>query len=544
MDHLNKEQPSTGTGSGKQGNAVNVSQSSNLAASITSITSVEMSEGRVAAESHGKELRRNLGFWGAFGFVVAVLFGSGIFISPGLVASQTENMGMAIVAWILAGIPCLLGALCFCELTCMYGKTGGVYLYMYEAYGDFGGFACIWARTLIVDSVGMAAISLSVGHYLFEPFCDIESKSGVWLVKMVAVLAMLISAVINCVSTSFVGKSQVWFAIIQVLSISFIVVLGVWQVAIGNTSNFVTMFDNSSKFEIGSFGIALYNGLWGYDGWDMIAQIAEELENMERNLLLSIVTAIPFVMFCYIIINLALMSVLTREQMAASSTVATTFVANILGDKVAFVIPFAVSLSILAGLTGISFLSTRIMVSAGREGHLPCFLSYIHKDRRTPIPAIALCYAHVVFWVIQPAFDIQALLAIYSLAIWVQSFLSIASLILMRIRKPNMERPYKVWMINPIFASIIALFLVVIPFVSKPVESLICVAVYLSALPVYYVCIKKYGSLPSVVHTVVNKLNKFLERRFNLVPCIYVGEENTTDSVNNATTPVETQKKL
>ncbi len=511
--------------------------SQNFGESIPLVQSLTVSESSFKAPSiskSGKELQRSLGFSHAFVFIVGILFGSGIFISPGLVANQTSNMGMAIAVWMISGIPCLFGALCYCELSCMYGKTGGQYIYLHEAYGKVVGFVCVWTQMMVITPVGMAVLSMAIGDHIIQPFYDINSSTGIWLTKMVAIIAVTISTVINCASTTFIGRLQIWFTVVQTLSVVFLVILGVWQVAIGNTANYVTMFDNSSNFEIGSFGLALYNGLWGYEGWGLTVAVSEELKDLERNLWLSIVTGIPFVIFCYVLVNLALMSVLTRGQMASSETVATTFVEKILGKKVALVIPFAVAFCAFGSINASTFMLARMLLSAAREGQLPYALSFIHNKRRTPIPAVLTFFVISLIWLLIPGIDMQALIAIFSLAIWTLYFLAIFSVIVMRYRKPEVNRPFKVWLMNPIFTSLVALFLVIIPFVKRPIQSLICLLIQLTALPVYYIFIKKFDSLPSCLHKGIDIFNEFLRRKCNLVPCIFVGAEYVADTVDES----------
>ncbi len=510
----------------------------NLEESLPLVRSIASSCGSFNIRSlngSGKELRRSLGFRHAFVFIVGILFGSGIFISPGLIANQTTNMGMAILVWVISGVPCLFGALCFCELSCMYGKTGGVYLYLNEAYGNVVGFVCIWTYVVIIVPLGIAVLSLAIGNYVTQPFYDITTDTGMLLSRSIAVLALLTSAIFNCISTSFVGRLLIWFTIVQTLSVSFLVVLGAWQAVIGNTTNYKTMLDNMNAFDVGSFGIALYNGLWGYEGWGLVVAVSEELENLERNLWLSIVTGIPFVIFCYVLVNLALMAALTRDQIASSSTVATAFVENILGKKPALVIPFAVAFSTFGSINATFFMLARMLLSAAREGQLPYALSFIHRERRTPIPAVLVLFAMAVIWLLLPGTDIQGLITICSLGIWTQYFFSILSVIVMRVRKPDLKRPFKVWWINPILTSIIALFLVVIPFVNRPVQSAISLTILLSALPVYFILIKNFERLPSCLHKAIDLINQFLRRKCNLVPCIYIDKDpvsNVADVMN------------
>ncbi len=189
--------------------------------------------------------------------------------------------------------------------------------------------------------------------------------------------------------------------------------------------------------------------------------------------------------------------------------------------------PIAVGLSFFGTLNATMFSWSRTILSAARERQLPFALSFIHTKRRTPIPAAMSILVISTIWILAPGVDIQGLIAIYSLAIWTQYLLSIFSVIVMRIRRPDLERPFKVWIINPIFISIIGLFLVIIPFVKRPVESGICWALLLSSFPVYFVFIKRQDRLPSCLHRALDAINEFLRRKCNLVPCIFVREDDT-----------------
>ncbi len=212
--------------------------------------------------------------------------------------------------------------------------------------------------------------------------------------------------------------------------------------------------------------------------------------------------------------------------------VATTFVQKIFGKKVALIIPFAVAFSCFGSINASVFMLARMLLSAAREGQLPYALSFIHKTRCTPIPAVLLFCLISVVWLLLPGVDLQALVTIFSLAIWTQYFFAIFSVIVMRLRRPDLERPFKVWLANPIFTSIVAALLVVVPFVKKPAESAACIAALLSALPVYFVFIKKFESMPSCLQKTIDMFNEFLRRKCNLLPCIFIGEDYVADAIN------------
>eukprot|EP00112_Aurelia_sp_Birch-Aquarium-sp1_P026206 Seg914.6 transcript_id=Seg914.6/GoldUCD/mRNA.D3Y31 product="Glycoprotein-associated_amino acid transporter b0,+AT1" protein_id=Seg914.6/GoldUCD/D3Y31 len=470
----------------------------------------------------GRELRKNIGCIHAFAYIVGILFGSGIFISPSLVARETSNMGMAIIVWVVAAIPCLFGALCFCELATMLKKSGGEYVFIKETFGNLAAFVTLWTQTFMILPPGLAVLAVTIGQHVIAPFYDIKSTNGLWMTKGVAILTILIAATINSVSTSFVNKTQVVFTIFQFLAVLFLAALGLWKVSTGHTGNYYHMFANTStNFDVGSFGIALYNGLWAYDGWGYISYLTEELQNPERDLWLSIVTGIPFVAVCYVLINLGLMSALTRDEIASSETVATTFVQKIFGKKVAMIMLPIVALSCFCSLDGILFTASRALLSGAREGQLPEPLSYIDRDKRTPVAAALFIGISIVLWILLLGNGTQALITSFSFAVWLTYALGIISVVVLRVTRPDAHRPFKVWIANPIFTGLCAVFLVVAPFIKNPVQSSISLAFILLSLPVYHFLIYKHDSLPERFKTCKKNFYCFILCHSNLVPCIF-----------------------
>ena len=484
--------------------------------------------------SNGAKLRKSLGCVQAFAYIVGILFGGGLFISPSLVARETSNMGMALVVWVVSSIPCLFGALCFCELATMLRKTGGEYIFVKEAFGNVPAFVTVWAQTFVVFPAGRAILAITIGEYLLAPFYDIENTTGLWISKGIAIFSMFIAVVINLVSTSFVSRTQIFFTVVQTTAVLFMVVLGLWKVSTGHTSNYNHMFANTARdFNFGSFSIALYDSLLAYDGWGLISCITEELHNLERDLWLSIVTGIPFVMVCYVLVNLALMSALTRDEIVSSTTVGTDFVQQIFGKKVAMIMPPAIALSCFCCLNGSVFMECRVMLSAAREGQLPEPLSYIHRDKRIPIPATIFLFILTVLWILPMGTGLQALITSYSYAVWLTFALAIISVVVLRVRRPDTPRPFKVWIANPIFTGLVAVTLVIAPFVKQPTESSLTLSFILLSLPAYYFLIYKHDNLPDLFITFKKNIYTCILDHSSLVPCIFEGDYEMEDENND-----------
>ena len=478
-----------------------------------------------------RKLQKSLGFAQGFLLIVGILIGSGIFLSPSLVAHSTKNMGMALMIWIGCGLIALFGALCFCELGCAIKRAGGNYAYILEAYGALPAFLCSWTTVFIIDPAGLAAITLTFGTYAVKPFHE-DTEEVAWLAKVLAAACIAIIAVVNCTSVHAAARAQAIFTVAQILSVVFVIVLGVWQMGEGNVDNIRTMFDSDmnnnttnssgSSFgvsQLGQLAIALYNGLWSYDGWALVSNVTEEMHNLERNLFLSVITGIPFVIFCYVAVNLSLMTVLTRDEIANSPTIVITFVQKILGRKVAYVMPVLVALSCFGAANGTVFACGRLTLAAAREGHMPEAFGMIHKKRLTPIPAVLLASLISGLMLIPDATNLESLIGFFNFACWTIYGMSIFAVIVLRIRRPEMERPFRIWLIVPVLMTLISLFLVVIPFFNKPIESTLSIAVILLGVPIYFVCVYMKPNHCSCFVKCMKIFNRATQKAFNLAPC-------------------------
>ena len=489
-----------------------------------------------------RELQRSLGCVKAFAYVVGILLGSGIFISPSFVAKQSNSMGIAILIWVISGIISLAGALCFCELASTFQKAGGEYIFIKEIYGDAVSFFTIWAQALVIYPAGYAFLGGTIGEYVIAPFHDTSSFTGILLTKSVAILSLVISFLINCLSINFIGSTQVIFTVIQCATVLFVSAVGVWQVGIGKTENFERMFISTKDFNARDLSLAFYDSLWAFDGWGYICVITEEIKNPSRNLPLSVWTGIPFVTLCYVLTNLAFMSALTQEEMARSPAIATAFIEKAIGKPAAVVVSFAAAVSCFSCLNASKCVSARALLSAAREGHLPEPLSYIHSSRRTPLPSLVIQLLLTILWVVAVGHELQTFLTYFSFAVWLTYGLALFGLVYIRIKRPRIPRPFKVCIGTPVTMCLVAMYLVIAPFAKQPIQSSICLIVLLSAFPVYYLFIYKQNMFPPFLTGVKNNAYAAMLRHTNLVPCIFV-ENKAVDDVaqENVTGIQETQ---
>ena len=468
-----------------------------------------------------RRLQKSVGCIKGFCFIVGALIGSGVFISPSLVVRATNDLGLALVIWLACGIVALFASLCYCELGCAIKKAGGTYTYILEAYGPVVAFLCSWTTTFVSIPASVAGVTLTFGTYLAKPF-DPEGHY-LWLPKVLAASLIFMVAFVNCWSTKVATQAQSLFALTQISVVLFMVVLGIWQLSEGKTDNFKAMFNGTSShftlYQVGQLGFALYSGLWAYDGWALISNVTEEMHNVERNLLLSVITGIPFVIICYLALNCSLMTVLSTKELASSTTAPILFVRKILGTKAAYAMPILAALSCYGAANGNVFSCSRLAVAASREGHMPDLLCMIHRKRLTPMPAIIVT-ATIAGCMLGPGrSSLESLVEFFNFTCWTMYGLGIIAVVVLRIRKPDLVRPYKVWIVIPIFMALVSLLLVTIPFLHKPMESSIALSVILSGLPAYFIFVYKESSHPRWFKNFREAVKQFFKCRMNLAPC-------------------------
>ncbi|KAM6222994.1 B(0,+)-type amino acid transporter 1 [Rhynchocyon petersi] len=435
-------------------------------------------------------LQKEVGLISGISIIVGTIIGSGIFISPKSVLSNTAAVGPCLIIWAACGILATLGALCFAELGTMITKSGGEYPYLMEAFGPIPAYLFSWTSLFVIKPSSFAIICLSFSEYVSAPFYS-GCKPPTAVVKCLAAAAILFITTVNALSVRLGRYVQNLFTAAKLVIVAIIIISGIVLLAQGSTKNFENSFEDA-KLSVGAISLAFYNGLWAYDGWNQLNYITEELRDPFRNLPLAIVIGIPLVTVCYILMNISYFTVMTTTELLQSQAVAVTF-----GDRVLYpaswVVPLFVAFSTIGAANGSCFTAGRLIYVAGREGHMLKVLSYISVKRLTPAPAIIFHGIVATIYVIPG--DINSLVNYFSFAAWLFYGMTILGLIVMRFTRKELERPIKVPIFIPILVTFLSVFLVLAPIISEPAwEYLYCVLFILSGLIVYFLFVYyKFG---------------------------------------------------
>ncbi|XP_017274136.1 b(0,+)-type amino acid transporter 1 [Kryptolebias marmoratus] len=427
-------------------------------------------------------LHKDVGLLSGISLIVGTMIGSGIFISPKSVLLYSGAVGPCLLIWTACGVLSTLGALCYAELGTMITKSGAEYSYLMEAFGGLLAYLYSWTSVMVLKPSSFAIITLSFAEYVSAPFYP-GCTPPVVVIKCLSAAAIFVIITVNCLSVKLASFVQNFFTGAKLIIIIVIVVAGIVLMAQGNTQNLSNAFQGS-KTSFGAIGLAFYNGLWAYDGWNQLNFITEELKDPYRNLPLAIIIGIPLVTVCYVLVNVAYFTVMSPTELLLSPAVAVTF-----GDRVLYplswIVPLFVVFSTFGSANGSCFTAGRLSYVAGREGHMVKLLSYISLKRCTPSPALIFNGILTFFYII-PA-DINSLINYFSFAQWAFYGLTALALIVMRFTRKELKRPVKVPVVLAGIMVVVSCYLVLAPIIDKPeLEYLYCTIFIFSGLLLYF----------------------------------------------------------
>ncbi|PLW38338.1 hypothetical protein PCANC_24613 [Puccinia coronata f. sp. avenae] len=436
----------------------------------------------------------------AIALVVSAQIGSGIFSSPGTLSQNCGSPGESLIVWLLAGILAWTGASSFAELGAAIPVNGGAQAYLNYSFGGWASYLFIWTNLVALKPGSAAIISIVGSEYLCRILYHTafkaspsESAKAIPLIvtKVVAILILLTISGINGLSVKAGKHVPVILTIIKLLSLVAIIIMALVRLANGQQSdNFLpqNMFKNSSASP-SDLAAALYLGLWAFDGWDAGNYVAGELKRASKTLPMVVHSSMGIVVSLTILTNWAYLIVLPLEVVTQSNTIGLEFGRAIFGPIGSFIFSLIVAFSCFGALNSSVFTTSRLVSVAAEERYIPKVFAKINPRTSTPLNALGL---QAFLTIVMISFgDFKSLVGFYGTCAWSFYLLTVGSLLLLRIREPDLERPYQTWIINPITFSTVASFLLLMPIFSAPIQSLAAFGFIVSGLPFYYLTTNK-----------------------------------------------------
>ncbi len=439
----------------------------------------------------GDALPRRLGLWSAVAVLVGSTIGSGIFRVPSTVAADVGTVGAMILLWVLGAAIALFGALTLAELAALFPRSGGIYVFLREAYGPLPAFLFGWTELLVIRPSALGGIAVLFAEYVrtFVPL----GEAGV---KWVAAGAILLLATANILSVR-------WGALVQNASTvaKGAALVGLAAVAFLFGDGAVGALASPIEWEPltwGGFGIALVAVMWAYDGWADLTFMAGEVKDPARTLPRALLGGTAIVIAIYLVVNAAYMYVLPVEEMAGKPLVAADAARTVFGQAGAAIVAAMVMLSAFGALNGSTMTGPRIFYAMAEDGLFFRPVAAVHPRFRTPFAAIALAAALGIGYVSIRSFE--QLADAFILGIWPFYALAVGAVFLLRRRRPDLPRPYRAWgyPVVPLVFLAASVAMLGNAVAQEPSQTLFGFGIILLGVPVYYLW-KRRGPVPPPV---------------------------------------------
>jgi len=426
-------------------------------------------------------LLRALGPLTATAIVAGTVIGSGVFKKPQSIAANVPGFDLIAVVWILGGVLALLGALTLAEVTVLFPRAGGNYVFLREGYGRLAGFLWGWVEFWIIRTASIAALATIFIESLHDILRQTQGATGTeevlsfWQRQILTAGVLVALAGVNIRGVRWGGGLQLFITTIKVASLLAIMVLPfvLWSQIdrskglpfLGaNTIGLLTspmgegpllavtaLYPKLPSFSWGGLGTAFLGVLWAYHGWMNIAPVAGEVNNPQRNIPLAFLAGVGIVIFLYLGANLAYALVIPQHEMArlTNTTVVADFALRLLGPTGTVLAAGAVMCSVFGALNGNLLVGPRVLYAMGEDGLAPTALGAIHPRYRTPAVAIAVLAAWSITLLLVVAlttrdkttFDSLTDFALFGAVIF--ETLAVSTIFVFRRRLPDAPRPYR-----------------------------------------------------------------------------------------------------
>jgi basic amino acid/polyamine antiporter, APA family len=470
------------------------------------------------AKSH---LDRALTLFPTMAIVIGSVVGSGIFAVPAGIAREVGDASLILLIWVGAGLLTLFGGLTQSELVGQMPRTGGLYEYFHEIYGERMGFLYGWANLMIAGSGAIASIAIVFATYLGE-FVTLPHLSAALEaeplhlpmlgdifpfanmgVKVIAVSVIIILTYINIrgvrvgATLQKISTSTKVIAILCVIGVAFIA-----GSSIGSTANWSSTTPKglglSGTSLLLAIGFAVTNAFWSYDGWGNVAYVGGEVKEPQRTIPRAIIFGTLIFIGIYLLMNLAYFFILPVEAVASApgDRVASLMVSTVLGGAGGALVAALIMLSTFDTTNSTILANARVYYAMAANKVFAPRAASVHPKYRTPHIALFIQGAWSVVLVLTGSFGL--LLDMYIFVNWLMYVFMALGVFILRRRNPDAERPFRTpaYPLIPLVFILFATTYVILTLVldiqaynagERPIlQSVTGLVLVLAGLPFYY----------------------------------------------------------
>jgi APA family basic amino acid/polyamine antiporter len=455
------------------------------------------------------KLKHELGLLDGTMLVAGSMIGSGIFIVSADITRNVGSAGWLIAVWLITGFMTLTAALSYGELSAMFPKAGGQYIYLKESYNKLIAFLYGWSFFAVIQTGTIAAVGVAFAKfasYLYKPVSEdhILINAGALKISAAQIVSIVLIFFLTFINTKGVkgGKwIQTTFTLTKLLSLFGLIIFGflafksdIW------TANWTNAWDmhklakdgTTTNYTIsaalGAIAIAMVGSIFSSDAWNNVTFIAGEMKNPKRDVALSLFFGTMIVTIIYVSANVVYTGVLSLHDIvnADKDRVAVAASHVIFGNIGTLIIAVMIMISTFGCNNGLILAGSRVYYSMAKDG---LFFKRTGTLNKNGVPEFGLWIQAVVASLLCLSGTYGKLLDMISFVVVVFYILTIVGIYILRAKRPDAERPYKAfgYPVLPAIYILMGLAFCVLLLIYEREYTLYGLGIVLVGIPIYYV---------------------------------------------------------
>lgn len=418
--------------------------------------------------------------------VIASMVGTGVLTTSGYTVKTVGSNQLMLILWVVGGLTALCGALSLAELSAAMPRSGGDYVYLTETYGPLAGFLSGWASFMFGFGGPIASSAFGAAKYLLAP-ADLPPTVALFAQRILATLAILVLTVVHTRGT---GPSAKAHGSMTMIKYGVLLALGIAGVAAGR-GHWANLADRpvwNAHVLNGSILSLIYIS-YAYTGWNGASYLAGEIEDPRGRLPKAIFLGTGLVVALYVVLNLFYALALSAADVARIEDVtpiAQLAAVRLFGPRTAAPLSIAIGLTLFASLSAFVLTGPRVLFAMARAGQFPAIAARLSNDTAAPVAASWLQISWSIFILWMGSFE--DIMRYSSLGLALFSLATIAAVFVLRVRRPDMPRPFRTpgYPLTPALYLIVTAALVGVTVVNAPWVSGVSLASIAAGVPFYY----------------------------------------------------------
>ena len=407
------------------------------------------------------------------------MIGTGVFTSLGFQLLDIQSGFVILLLWFVGGVTALCGALSYAELGASLPRSGGEYNFLSETYHPAVGFVSGWVSATIGFAAPTALAAITFGTYLASVVPELSPR---WL----ATALIIVLAAVHGSTRRASGGTQRLFTYLKVVLVAAFCVLGWTLTDTVQDISFLPTGTDGPLIASSAFAVGLIYVNYAYTGWNAATYVIDELDRPRETLSRILLTGTAIVMVLYLLLNYTFLYVAPIDAMAGRLEVGYVAAQFIFGETGAAIMGVVLALLLVSTVSAMTLAGPRVLLVIGQDFKALRYLARTNPHG-VPVVAIVLQSALAVILVLTATFE--SILVFAGFTLGVSTLCTVAGLVVLRWRRPGLERPYRVplYPLPPLVFLVLMGWTLTYLLLERPMEGLAGVGILASGAAFYVV---------------------------------------------------------